>query len=273
MAVRIEALFDDRRGDLRHTEEWEALFFPLTLPVDPSDAFIVDYDERDFRGDAPEAPTYRITGLELDSVRALEGVGRAMEDFLHANRTLTCWKNPALGLYSRVGESEEAFVERCVAAAEDEADAAAEKLRDRYESRLETARRRVREQERRMRELEADAEHRQREELVAGAGDLLSMFLGGRRRTRSLSRFSTRRGRASKSQERLRSAAERVEDQSSAVSDLETELADELEEIWSAWKEKARTVESFEVGLEKSALRVTDLRVFFAPAGESTFPA
>ncbi len=272
LALRIEALFDDRRGDLRHTEEWEALFFPLRLPVTPSDAFIVDYDERDFRSEPPENATWTMTGVELDSIRDLQGAGKAMEEFLLANRSLTMFRNPDLRLYSRVGESREEFLARCEAAAEDEADAAAEKLRDRCESRLDTARQRVRDQERRMRELEIDAEQRRQEELVGGAGDLLSMFLGGRRRTRSLSRLSSRRGRAARSRERLRSAAGRLEDRADDVEGLEAELAEELEGIWAEWEEKARTVEPFEVGLEASDVRVTDLRVFFAPAPDSMSP-
>ena len=36
-------------------------------------------------------------------------------------------------------------------------------------------------------ELEVDTEQRRQQELIAGAGEVLSMFLGGRRRTRSLS--------------------------------------------------------------------------------------
>ncbi len=266
VAARIQALFDDRRGDLRHTEEWEALFFPLSVPVKPSDAFIVDYDGRDFRVDAPEGATYQVTDADLDSIRAVQGVGKAMEDFLYANRALTVFRNRGLSLYSRVGESQEDFVERCLAAAEDRADEVAEKLRDRYEKRLDTARQRVRDQERRVRELEADVDHRKREELVSGAGDLLGMFLGGRGRTRSMSRFSSRRSRAEKSGERLRTATEKMEDRLEAVAELERELEVDLSEIWEEWEAKAREVESFEVGLERSDIRVTDLRVFFAPA-------
>jgi hypothetical protein len=123
-----------------------------------------------------------------------------------------------------------------------------------------------------MRELEIDAEQRRQEELLGGAGDLLSMFLGGRRRTRGLSRISSRRGRAAKSRERLRSASGRLEDRADDVEELESELAEELQEIWADWEEKARTVESFEVGLEASDVRVTDQRVFFAPAPDPSPP-
>ncbi len=40
IAARIELLFDDRRGSLRHEEVWEALFFPLSDTVDPREARI-----------------------------------------------------------------------------------------------------------------------------------------------------------------------------------------------------------------------------------------
>lgn len=81
-----------------------------------------------------------------------------------------------------------------------------------------------------------------------------------------MSRLTSRRSRAAKSGERLRTASEKMEDRLEAVAELERELQEELSEIWEEWEEKAREVESFEVGLERSDIRVTDLRVFFAPA-------
>lgn len=270
VAARIRLLFDERRGDIRHEEEWEAILFPLTDPVDPSDAFIVDYDERDFRTTPPDGATYRVPEVDLGSGRGLKAAGKALEDFLFANRSLTVLTNPHLKLYSRVGESEEDFRARCVEAAEDRADGDAQGLRERYESRLETARRRLRDQERKVRELETAAESRRREELVAGAGEVLSMFLGGRRRTRSLSGLSSRRSRTSQSGERLRSAEERLEEREGEILSLEEELQEELSEIWARWKERAESVESFQVGLERNDLTVTDLRIFFASRTPAT---
>lgn len=266
IAARIELLFDDRRGDLRHEESWEAILFPLTDPVDPSEAYIVDYDPRDFRETPPEGATWRVTDVDLSRATAIRGAANALRDFLWAQRSLELFQNTALKLYSRPGEKRADFEARCLAAAEDHADEAAAKLRDRYESRLDTARRRLRDQQRRVEELEDQVRARRQDEMVSGAGDVLSMFLGGRRRTRSLSGAARRRSRSRTSEVRAGNAAEKAADHRDAIADLEEELKDELAELWSEWEAKAGTIEAFEVGLEKNDVRVTDVRLFFAPA-------
>jgi hypothetical protein len=265
LAVRIDLLFDDRRGDLRHEESWEAVLFPLVDPVDPREAFIVDYDPRDFRDEIPDGATWRITDTDLSKKSGIEGAANALRDFLAANRTLDLFHAPDLKLYSRPGESRADFEARCMEAAEDTADEAAAKLRDRYESRLDTAQRRLREQERRIEELELKAQAQRQDELLSGAGEVLSMFLGGRRRTRSLSGLSRRRSRSRASSVKVENAAEKADDQRDAIAELEAELRDELAELWEEWEAKARAIEPFRVGLEKNDVRVGDLRVFFAP--------
>jgi hypothetical protein len=176
-------------------------------------------------------------------------------------------RNEALRLYSRAGETKEEFLTRCEEAAEDRADEAASKLRDRYAKRLQTARDRKANAERRVRELNVDVGQRKQQELVSGAGELLSMFLGGRRRVRSLSGAASRRSQTRRTQERLRSAEEKLEDYDEAIQDLEDELAEELEEIWAEWRDKAEETHTLEVGLEKTDIRVEDLVLFWAPIG------
>jgi chromosome segregation ATPase len=115
--------------------------------------------------------------------------------------------------------------------------------------------------------LEVDADQRRQQELIAGAGEVLSMFLGGRRRTRSLSGIASRRSQTRRTRERLRSAEEKLEDYEEAIQDLEEELAEELEEIWEKWKDTAGDLGSFEVGLEKTDIHLDDLFLFWAPVG------
>ena len=93
------------------------------------------------------------------------------------------------------------------------------------------------------------------------------MFLGGRRRTRSLSGMASRRSQTRRTQERLRSAQEKLEDYQEAIDELEEELTVELEEIWEKWRNVAQEVESFQVGLEKTDIHLEDLFVFWAPVG------
>jgi hypothetical protein len=91
------------------------------------------------------------------------------------------------------------------------------------------------------------------------------MFLGGRRRVRSLSGIASRRSQTRRTRERLRSAEEKVEDYEEAIQELEEELQEELEEIWARWQTKAEEIEEHEVGLERTDLQLTQLVLFWAP--------
>jgi hypothetical protein len=265
VAMRVNLLFDETRADLRHTEEWEAVLFPFDAKPRPGDARAVDFDERDFRDEPPEDARYVLPDAPVQKADFFRKVSTSVRDHLLANRTVTLMRNTALKLYSRAGETEDDFLARCQEAAEARADKAASKLRDRYARRLDTARDRKANAERRVRELDVDVGQRKQQELVSGAGELLSMFLGGRRRVRSLSGAASRRSQTRRTQERLRTAEEKLGDYDEAIQDLEEELAEELEEIWDEWRDKAEETQTLEVGLEKTDIRVEDLLLFWAP--------
>jgi len=267
LAARIQMVFDERVGDIREEQEWEAIWFPLQDPFDPSAGVAVDYDDRDFVRDAPEGATWILGDVPLDKATFLKGVQREIVDALDHGHTLTLMRNAELKLVSRPGETEAEFAARCLAAAEDGADAEAEKLRDRFESKLDTLERRLAASERRVRELESDVDRRRQDELIQGAGQVLSMFLGGRRRTRSLSGVSRRRSATRGVQSRLESALDKFEDDQGAIVEMEAELSEELEQLWDDWQTKAERIEPLEVPLEKDDIRVDEVVLFWAPAG------
>ena len=91
------------------------------------------------------------------------------------------------------------------------------------------------------------------------------MFLGGRRRTRSLAGISSRRSQTRRTQERLRSAEEKLEDYREDFQELEDDLRDDLRDIWDRWQEKASKVEAFEVGLERTDVSLEEMTLFWAP--------
>jgi hypothetical protein len=265
VAVRVRLLFDEARADIRHEEEWEAVLLPLSAAPRPEDAVSVDYDARDFR-DAPvsERP-YVLPEAPIAKTSFFRNLAGAFEDHLFRSRTVEVLRNPKLKLYGRVGESRDDFVARCLEVSEQRADEAASKLRDRYERRLDAARDRTAQAERRIRELEVDVGQRRQQEVIAGAGEILGMFLGGRRRVRSLSGAASRRSQTVRTQERLRSAEQRLDEYENAVRDLEDELSQELQDIWQEWRSAAEDVETLEVGLEKTDVRVEEIRLFWAP--------
>lgn len=264
LALRVKLLFDETKADLRHDEEWEAVLFPLEPNSSVQDAVAVDYDDRDFLAAPVQPAPFVLPSVDVQSADYFRSLKRDLQEHLYRSLTLDLFRNSALKLYSRAGETEEVFRARCVEAAEEAADGEAAKLRDRFESRLKTARERRDGAARRVRELEVDVGTRRQHELVTGAGELLSMFLGGKARVRALSGAASRRSQTRRTQERANSAAEKLEDYESAIATLEDDLSQELEKLWSEWREKADAIEPFPVPLEKMDIRVEDPVLFWA---------
>jgi hypothetical protein len=265
LAMRVHLLFDEDKADLRHEEEWEAVLFPLGANPSVADVAVVDYDDRDFREDAPAGATFVLPEVDIQKPDLFRDLKKDLQDHLYRSRTLTLFQNRAFKLFARVGETEDSFRERCLNAAEDKADEEAATLRDRFERKLDTARDRKAQAERRVRELDVDVGTRRTQEVVAGAGEILSMFLGGRKRIRSLSGVASRRSQTRRTQERLQSAEEKMAEYDEDIRDLEDELAEEVEKVWSKWREQAAGIDAVEVPLEKTDIRVDEMVLFWAP--------
>lgn len=265
LVARVHLKFDDRYAEVDHEEEWEAVFFPLHEHFDPDAGLAVDYEDRDLRTRPPEGALYALSPAPLSSASWFRDAGRAIEDRLHRDLDVTVFRNRALGLYSRVGEDRKRFSVRCLRAALDGADADVASLRERYARRIDSVRDALRQAERRVRELEVDLESRQQQELVAGAGKVLSLFLGGRAGARSLSGVASRRATTRRARERLRTASERALDKEGEIRELEEELADEIRVIVGGWREKAGEIETVVIGLEKDDISVEEVALLWIP--------
>jgi hypothetical protein len=265
LVARVHLVYDDRYAGVDHREEWEAVFFPLGASFDPANHFAVDYDSRDLRPGPPADGTFVLTDAPIDSAAFFKQAGADLKEWLYRNRKVEVFKNEHLKLYSRIGETAEAFAVRCDEAAEDAADAEVATLRDRYKVKIDRVKDQLSIAARRARELEADTQSRRQQELVAGAGDLLSVFLGGKRRSRSLSGAASRRSQTVRTQERLRSAQEKMSDKAADLEDLEDDLAGDLMEITDRWNDAAREIQTIEIGLEKTDIAVDEMALVWVP--------
>jgi DNA helicase HerA-like ATPase len=265
LAVRVKMLYDDVHAGVDHQEEWETVLHPLTNPPDFDHAIAVDYDERDLKRDAPAGATYVLPDAPIDAASFFRAAESSVKQWVVMNRRVGVFKNTSLKLYSRVGEQRTDFEARCEEAAEDAADADMAKLKERYKTRIERVKDQLASAERRVRELEVDTQTRRQQELVAGAGELLSVFLGGKRRSRSLSGVASRRSQTVRTQERLRSAQEKYSDKTQELDDLETDLAKDVTEITSKWDHAAAEIETLEIGLERTDVTVEEIALVWVP--------
>ena len=267
LVARVHLTFDDSKAAVNHTEEWEAVFFPLSKRFDPGKAINVDYDNRDLSSLPPEKAVYILPRADLERPSYFKEVKASLREHLLRNRRMSILRNPALGLYSRVGEPRPDFERRCAAAAEDKADREMAKLKDKYAASFSRMKSQLSNADRRVRELSADARQRQQEEIFGGAGDLLSGLLGGRRRSINLGRAASRRSMTVRTQERLRSAEEKKKEREIELEELENRLAEDISSISDRWKGMAGQIEEIEIPLEKTDIDVEEVGVLWIPVG------
>lgn len=258
----VHLRYDDHHADVDHTELYEVVVFPLHKPRTHS----VDHDDRDFLPTPPGPARYRLPDVDLSSPRLWKDIETRLVDDLLAGRTLTVFKNADLGVYSRVGETREAFDQRCKRLAEERADVEVAALTEKYETRIRTATEAIRRAEHRVRELEADVEARKQAELLSGAGDLLGAILGGRRGSSGLRRAASHRAQTRRTEERLATADARRATQQEDLATLEADLAHDVTEITARWARATEGTVEVHVGLERSDVRVESLMAAWTPA-------
>lgn len=267
LIARVHLRFDDSKAAIDHTEEWEAVFFPLSERFDPGKAINVDYDPRDLSSLPPERAIYKLPRADLEKSSYFKEIKDSLRDHLIRNRKMRILRNPALGLYSRIGESRADFERRCAETAEDRADAEMAKLKDKHEATFKRIKFQLNDADRRVRELDTDTRQRQQQELLGDAGDLLTGLLGGRRRSINLGRAASRRSMTIRTQERLRSAEEKRAEKETELEELEASLAEEISAISDRWKGVADQIEEIEIPLEKADVDVEEVGVLWIPVG------
>ncbi|WKZ83675.1 MAG: DUF87 domain-containing protein [Acidimicrobiia bacterium] len=264
LAARVRLTFDDTAAGVNHTEEWEAVFQPLTDPFDPEAGFIVDHDPRDLRDQAPDGAAYLTPEVPADRQAWLAEAERSIRDHLIATRTLHTLRNRALKTYGRVGESPEAFMERCRSMAHEQADDAIVAIKKRFDARIERARDQIEAAHLAARQARLDAETRRQEEVVSGAGTILGVLMG-RRNSRSMSTATSKRSMTRRAEQRAHTADAKVAARSEALEDLEEDLAEAIDEVTEEWLAKAAEVEVLEIPLEKSDVVVETPVLIWVP--------
>ncbi|MCU0261404.1 MAG: hypothetical protein MUE78_10325 [Ilumatobacteraceae bacterium] len=267
IVARVALRYDEAKADLVHDSEFEAVRFPHADRVDPAAAHAVDHDERDLLPAAPAGRTYRLGDAPIDANTFFTTVSRELVDHLVRNVPMTVHHNPTLKLYGRPGESDTDFTARCEMAADERADADIAKLRDKYESRVATLARQLDEANAKAATLREAAEAKGRDELLSSAGSFLGGLLSGRSRRRMVGDMVRDAGRATgrpggTQAAQAESKAARL---AAEIEALEAELEADVREIDDRWRTAAADVTTFDVGLEKSDVKVTDLVLAWLP--------
>jgi hypothetical protein len=272
--ARVEMVFDDTKSQLREVVEWEAAIYPLSLTFRDDSVIEVDYDDRDLQGVAPADVSHSSADAPVDDAKWWTQLRRDLTDHLVRHQTHTVQRNMDLKMYSRPNETDESFANRCKEAAHAAADAETAKLRDKYEAKVARQQATLDKASDRVEVADSEAKARKGSALLSTAGSLLGGLLGGRSGSkqmasvaRSAGGIASRAGTAATAGERLKAARNRLGEEQQELAELETQLADEIDAIVAKWEAVAETIDSIEVALEKTDVKVTDVALVWIPVG------
>jgi hypothetical protein len=269
VATRVALRYDDTAAGIDEQQEFEALYGPLDGQLDLPTETAVDFDDRDFRPDAPAGATYVLPAAPIGEARFFAAAAKAVQAHLVANRALAVFRNRQLKLTSRPGETEEAFLLRCDEAGQARADEETAKLTKRLEAKKERLENALVIANRRVEELDTQTRSRQANELITGAGAVLGALFGGRRNARSIASavgsVASKRGQTATASERRETAQAKVQQTADDLTRLEQEILDEVTAIDEKWRAVAESVETVSIRLEATDVRVTDVRLVWVP--------
>ena len=274
VAVRVNLLFDETKAKLRHESEWEAIITPLDGPLDADSAIKVDYDERDLLTDAPDNAIYRLCDAKIANKTYFRSAQSEIKNHLYREEEVELHHNPELKLYSRIGETQEEFLTRCQAEADNRADKDTDKIRRVVANKIDRVNAAIQKSEDKIREIQFDAISRKKDQrssqVMDIAGGLLGSLLGGRRSTRSMITSGLRRSQSkgrmvAKAEERLKSAENRYNELVEDRDQLEDALSEDLFQIQQEWSDKAEEITSLTIGLEKTDISIDEIMLVWIP--------
>jgi len=273
VVARVALRYDDEKADLVHDEEYEAVMFPLSEPVDVSRSIAVDYDDRDLRAEAPNQCIYRLPAVNVKDKTFWTRIERDLIDYLVRSRTVDLPANRDLKLYGRPAESADEFAARCVATANDLADKETAALRTKYEDKVTRLQSQIQAAGDRAEVLNTQRKGRQSEEVLSTAGSILGGLLGGKRSRGGMlgsilgtaGSAAGRRSRTAAAGDRLDAAENKLDGLHQQLEDLEAELTKEVTDIDAKWTAAAKNVTTMPVSLERTDVKVTELALVWIP--------
>ncbi len=189
-------------------------------------------DDRTFdRAPLPEA-TFAPLEAPLNDAKALKALRRDFADFVYRETEVTIRANEALKVYAGPEVSQADFRRMCTEAAREKMQAELDKVAEKYDRKIERLQKRLAREERELAEDEEEYQQRKMEEMGTHAENVLSLFLGRRRR---MSTSLTKHRLTEKAKADVEESEEAIADYKRQIADLEKEKAEALEDVRRKW--------------------------------------
>ena len=258
-------LLDQRRG-VDHRQNY---FLALEPPTEGHSARwetaeSLSYDSEDLAaGPVPDA-LFMPVPESMNAANKLTALKKQLSDHLYVNSRLTLQHNPKLDLYSRAGDELSDFQARVEAATEEQRDAEVEKLKGRFETKLDQVEDRLRRERRDLGDAESEYAARKRDETLSAAESVLGFF-SKRRSSGALSRASSKRRMTERAKLEIEEGEEQIQTYEKELKELQTELQADIEGIHDRWAEVAEQLDEFHVRPRRADVQIVFLGLGWRP--------
>jgi len=243
-------------GDLGRVIRWQD-----ADPIDLDPAHLEDHPESEaLFGPVPP---------ELNTASEIKAFAKDFDDYLYQEEALNLYHNPVLKLYGQPGESEREFKIRAQQLVRERRDAEVEKLRNKYQRKLDRLETRRAREERELVEDRAEYEGRKHEELIS-AGETVVGMLGifGRRTSRGLSTAARKRRLTTSARADIAESEEEVERLEAEIEDMRQEMEGEAEAIADKWADAVEEIETYAIKPRRKDVQVEVAALGWAPYWE-----
>jgi hypothetical protein len=200
----------------------------------------------------------------INTLDELEENRKRLNDFLYANSKLPIYVHKGLKLSQEQDESKKEFLARVNQAARERRDDEVDKLKSKYETKLDRIESKMRKLKDSLSGDEAEYEARKREE-VLGIGETVVGILLGSRRTTGITTASRRRRMTTKAKQDIEETKKDIEALDKEFKELEKELQGQVDQITEKWSKSDEAIEEYNVTPRKSDVKVDDLRILWIP--------
>ncbi len=205
----------------------------------------------------------------LSTAAKVKALARDFADYLFSEESLTLYHNPTLKLYGAPGESEQEFKIRGQQAAREQRDAEVDKLRDKYQKKLDRLEERLSREELELADDRADYEGRKREELLSAGESVVGMLgIFGRRSSRGFSTAARKRRLTTKALADVKESEEEIARLKAETEDMRQEMEQEAADLADQWADVAEDLETYAVKPRRSDVNVHLVAVGWAPYWE-----
>lgn len=259
--AQLDLIFDEGTT-FRSDREEHRLFFPFSQGRIPEPAE-VPFEPSDFLSGEPSQGLFAALPEHLDEAKELKAFEKRILDEVFRGETTEMYKQRALRLVSGAGEARDAFEIRVREAVQERIDTKVAKLKDSVDRKVQRLDSRRRQLEERVSGQKSASRAQTATEVMSAAETVFGLFFGGRRK--SVSAMATKRQQSMRAAERVGQTERQITENEREVYDLTVDTEDKIAAIENDELGAVDDIETVEVRLERSDLKVRDYGIVWVP--------